>query len=79
MNGSLGGAMGAGTRIGPPRSGGGVYSTDRASGALTAAAMALAIRDRKLFLDFLIFFTLRLMSSLLLKNPRFYSNIIALF
>ena len=69
--------MGAGTRIG----GGGdiIAATDWASGALTAAAMALAIRDRKLFLDFLIFFTLRLMSSLLLKNPRFFSYIIALF
>ena len=78
MNGSLGGAMGAGTKIGS-FDGGDIYSTDWASGALTAAAMALAIRDRKLFLDFLIFFTLRLMSSLLLKNPRFYSNIIALF
>ena len=67
MNGSLGGAMGAGTRIGPPGSGGAGFA-DWASGALTAAAMALAIRDRKLFLDFLIFFTLRLMSSLLSKN-----------
>jgi hypothetical protein len=73
------GTMGAGTRIGSNLAGGIIDSTDWASGALTAAAMALAMRDRKLFLDFLIFFTLRLMSSLLLKNPRFFSNIIALF